>query len=410
MPHVDGGRPPVRGRPGWLELSEAPHGGEDAGANLDVHVPLGADVGQDARLDQIPDLAFGRGRGRVEQLGHQVRDGSAVVPELGVEAVGRQRSALFALPQREADLLRHYTLSDEDLQNIGARRRPRNKLGFALQLCVLRYPGRLLVPAEFVPPAVVDFIGRQLDLDGDDLADYAVRSETRHEHLAELRRLYGFRSFSGGAARELGDRLREEAPQAQSNEDLVRRFVEACRRTRTILPATTTIERLCGDALVDAERRIEARIAERVPPGLWRDLEHLLEETVDAGVTRFVWLRQFEPGSNSAAANRLLDRLEHLRRLDVPEGLFHDIPPHRITRLRRQGERYFADGLRELPDNRRLAILAVCAVEWEMFLADAVVETHDRIVGRTYREAARTCESAARGRDGRGPRGAPGIR
>ena len=28
-----------------------------------------------------------------------------------------------------------------------------------------------------------------------------------------------------------------------------------------------------------------------------------------------------------------------------------------------------------------------------MLLADAVVETHDRIVGRTYREAARVCES-----------------
>ena len=179
---------------------------------------------------------------------------------------------------------------------------------------------------------------------------------------------------------------------AQSNEDLVRRFVEACRHTRTILPATTTTERICADALVDAERRTEARIAERVPPGLRRDLEHLLEETVDAGVTRFVWLRQFEPGNNSADANRLLDRLEHLRRLAVPEGLFHDVPAHRITRLRRQGERYFADGLRELPDSRRLAILAVCAVEWELFLADAVVETHDRIVGRTYREAARTCE------------------
>ena len=106
----------------------------------------------------------------------------------------------------------------------------------------------------------------------------------------------------------------------------IRRFVEACRRTRTILPATTTIERLCADALVDAERRIEARIAERVPPGLRRDLELLLEETADAGVTRFVWLRQFEPGSNSADANRLLDRLEHLQRLDVPEGLFHENP------------------------------------------------------------------------------------
>ena len=28
-----------------------------------------------------------------------------------------------------------------------------------------------------------------------------------------------------------------------------------------------------------------------------------------------------------------------------------------------------------------------------MFLADAVVETHDRVVGRTYREAARACEA-----------------
>ena len=109
---------------------------------------------------------------------------------------GRQRSALFSLPHHEADLLRHYTLSDEDLQHIEARRRPRNKLGFALQLCVLRYPGRLLAPGEFIPPAVVDFIGRQLNLDGYELADYAVRSETRHEHLAELRRLYGFRGFA----------------------------------------------------------------------------------------------------------------------------------------------------------------------------------------------------------------------
>ena len=304
----------------------------------------------------------------------------------------RQRSALFSLPEHEAELLRHYTLSDEDLENIAARRRPRNKLGFALQLCVLRYPGRLLAPGELVPRPVVDFIGRQLDLDGDDLADYAARIETRHDHLAELHRLYGFRSFSGGAARAIRNRLRSEAELARSNEDLVRRFVNECRRTRTILPATTTIERFCADALVDAERRIEARIAERVGPELRHRLHSLLEETVDDRVTRCVWLRQFEPGQNSADANRLLDRLDHVRRVRVPDGLFEGVPAHRITRLRRQGERYFADGLRELPENRRIAILAVCAAEWETFLADAVIETHDRIVGRTYRTAERTCQ------------------
>lgn len=55
----------------------------------------------------------------------------------------RQRSALFDLPTDEVDLLRHYTLADDDLEHIRARRRPSNRLGFAVQLCAFRYPGRL---------------------------------------------------------------------------------------------------------------------------------------------------------------------------------------------------------------------------------------------------------------------------
>ena len=81
------------------------------------------------------------------------------------------------------------------------------------------------------------------------------------------------------------------------------------------------------------------------------------------------------------------------------------IPPHRITRLRRQGERYFADGLRELPDNRRLAILAVCAAEWELFLAAAVVG--GRPGGRRGRR--RPGRPGPRG-PGRGDRGRAGPR
>lgn len=114
---------------------------------------------------------------------------------------------------------------------------------------------------------------------------------------------------------------------------------------------------------------------------------------VDSHLTGFVWLRQFEPGKNSADVNRLLDRLDLLQNLDLSPDILTGIPPHRIARLKRQGERYFADGLRDLSDNRRLAILAVCAVEWQAGLSDAIVETHDRIVGKTWREAKRLCDA-----------------
>ena len=58
-----------------------------------------------------------------------------------------------------------------------------------------------------------------------------------------------------------------------------------------------------------------------------------------------------------------------------------------VTRLRRQGERYFAGDLRDISGDRRLAILAVCTLEWRGAIADAVVETHDRVGGKTWREA-----------------------
>jgi hypothetical protein len=51
------------------------------------------------------------------------------------------------------------------------------------------------------------------------------------------------------------------------------------------------------------------------------------------------------------------------------------------------------DGLRDIASDRRLAILAVCAVEWHAGIADAVVETHDRIVGKTWQDAKRLCDT-----------------
>lgn len=44
-------------------------------------------------------------------------------------------AALIDLPTEETAILRYYTLADDDLEIIRARRRPHNRFGFALQLC-----------------------------------------------------------------------------------------------------------------------------------------------------------------------------------------------------------------------------------------------------------------------------------
>jgi len=248
----------------------------------------------------------------------------------------RQRATLFDLPDDDPSLLRHYTLADDDIEHIHTRRSPHNRLGFALQLCVFRYPGRLLTAGEVIPLKVAGFIAAQIGLRSHDLAGYAETEVTRRRHLIELRAIYGYKMFTGRGARDLKVWLESEAEGARSNEDLARRFVGECRRTLTILPGVSVIERLCADALVAAERRIEVRIVERLDTRIRAKIDALLSETVDGGISRFIWLRQFEVGKNSVDMNRVLDRLEFLQGLGLTTAALDCIPPHRVTRLRRQ--------------------------------------------------------------------------
>jgi TnpA family transposase len=49
-----------------------------------------------------------------------------------------QRALLFGIPVDQAEMARHYVLSAEDLAVIRSKRRAVNRLGFAIQLCLLR--------------------------------------------------------------------------------------------------------------------------------------------------------------------------------------------------------------------------------------------------------------------------------
>src|SRR5271167_3879252 len=94
-----------------------------------------------------------------------------------------QLEVLLALPATETELIRHWTLGAADLAAIERRRGDPNQLGFALQLCAFRYPGRLLRPREAIPELALGFVAGQLGVAHDALATYAVRVQTRREQL-----------------------------------------------------------------------------------------------------------------------------------------------------------------------------------------------------------------------------------
>jgi TnpA family transposase len=107
-----------------------------------------------------------------------------------------QRDAFVRIPSdlSERDLGRFYTFSARDLQIIDRHRRPANRLGFAVHLGLLRFPGRTLADVPEVPQRVVEYIAQQVGVDPAAFEQYGARDNTLFEHLDELRREFGFQN------------------------------------------------------------------------------------------------------------------------------------------------------------------------------------------------------------------------
>ncbi len=85
-----------------------------------------------------------------------------------------QRARFAALPEMDGrELVRHHTLSEADLAAASIRRGAANRLGFAVQLCLLRYPGKPLRASEAVPQNILEFVGSQVGVDPSAFETYA---------------------------------------------------------------------------------------------------------------------------------------------------------------------------------------------------------------------------------------------
>ena len=173
-----------------------------------------------------------------------------------------QRTRLFGIPTEAAEMAKHYTLSAEDLALVWTKRRPSNRLGFAVQVCALRHPGRPLDPSELPPAAMLTFVANQVGVDPKLFADYAHRAETRREHLLELQQHLRLRSFRLADWRACLRAGANAAWATDRGEPIVQAMLAQLRGERVIVPAAAVLERIGLAARVRARKRAFQALAE----------------------------------------------------------------------------------------------------------------------------------------------------
>ncbi|THA32296.1 DUF4158 domain-containing protein [Streptomyces sp. A1277] len=109
------------------------------------------------------------------------------------------RCGRFAQEPSPQELEAFFRLDEAALETSGTKRRPRNRLGWAVQWGTVRMLGTFLSQPAKVPPGVAEFVADQLGIaDPSCLSDYPERLPTQHEHARESRSLLKVRDFEEG--------------------------------------------------------------------------------------------------------------------------------------------------------------------------------------------------------------------
>ena len=270
---------------------------------------------------------------------------------------------------------------------IRQRRGAANRLGFAVQLCYLRFPGIFLGVDEPPFPPLLRMVAAQLKVPVESWNDYGQREQTRREHLVELQTVFGFKPFTMSHYRQAVHTLTEMALQTDKGIVLASTLIENLRRQSIILPAMNAIERASAEAITRANRSIHAALADSLIPVHRQCLDELLKRKDGSKMTWLAWLRQSPAKPNSRHMLEHIERLKAWQALDLPAGIERQVHQNRLLKIAREGGQMTPADLAKFESQRRYATLVALAIEGMATVTDEIIDLHDRIIGKLFNAA-----------------------
>ena len=301
----------------------------------------------------------------------------------------QSRAALFDPPTDPAAIVRHYTFSSEDLALIRERRRAPNRLGFAVHLAYLRFPGRVIGVNEAPPPDMLAFIAAQLRDDAKAFEGYAQRQQTRRAHLGEVQTYLAVRPFDRDDKRVVVHVALDQATGSDRGDVIVSAMVEYLRERRILLPAAVTLEKIALAARALARKRAHKSLVEGLSPQTIAGLEalHVVADGEDR--TPLACLREWPEAPRQRNLAAVVERLQAVRKLGVAADREKRIHRARYAAIARESAIVSAQHLARFDAPRRLATLIVFAREMDAVLTDAALVMFDKMLGSVFRRADR---------------------
>lgn len=298
-----------------------------------------------------------------------------------------QISELYDPPTEQHELVRHFTLSQTDLAANRRCRGDHNRLGQALMLCYLRYPGRPLRAGERPPNSLLAFVAEQIDVSSDAIGGYLDMERNRQRQSIECQALLGLRPFGRRPAAELTAALLPQAIEDDRLTYLAGAVMRMCRQWQIVVPSPVALERLCAELRHQARREAQRRLTDGLSAEQRRRLDTLTHRRDSGGQTQLTWLRQMPEVARPATMLGLIERLEYVRGIGIAPARGHSVHQARLGQLVREAGRVTVQHIAGYERQRRHATLAAVSLDLTASFTDQAIDLFDRLVGAMFRKA-----------------------
>ncbi|WEX12065.1 DUF4158 domain-containing protein (plasmid) [Chelativorans sp. AA-79] len=133
--------------------------------------------------------------------------------------------------------------------------RSHNRLGFAIQLALVRDLGRPPRAGEVPPEAIVSVVADQLGIDAAVFTLYAQREETRREHAREIVAALDLQSIGRSDYRTLITAAAREAVATEQGATITRSVIETLKGRKLLVPVPELLIRLAMAGRAAARRQ-----------------------------------------------------------------------------------------------------------------------------------------------------------
>jgi TnpA family transposase len=298
-----------------------------------------------------------------------------------------EKESILTIPETKDELIQLYTFNELDLSIIKQRRGEENRLGFAVQLCYMRYPGIMFGMNDVPNQSLLKLVANQLGSNPDIWSAYGTRDKTRREHLVELQKTFSFQAFATSNYRPCVEKLEKMARDTDKGIILAAQLVEYLRSQNILLPSLNVIEQICAEAITLANRAIYADLTNGLTTEHKYKLDALLQIKDGTKLSLLSWLRQSPSKPNSVHMNRHIDRLRIFLDVDLPSGIERSVHQNRLLKIAREGGQMQITDLAKFEPQRRYATLVALVIEGTATVIDEIIDLHDRIIGKIFAAA-----------------------